>query len=73
MSGGKMYEEMKKRIFEEVRQVYDPFTEEGLYVESKIGTFSIADIYPFTHETKQKEPLVFLEIYQARIKELING
>src|SRR5690606_6866320 len=73
MSGGKLYEQLKKRIFDEVRAVYDPFTDEGLYVETMIGTYSIADIYPFTHETKQKEPLVFLEIYQSRIKELING
>lgn len=73
VSGGEYYEKKKKEIFEEVRDVYDPFTEEGLYVETVIGTYSISDIYPFTHEIKQKEPLVYLEIYQEEIKELING
>lgn len=73
MSGGKLYEDLKQQIFQEVRDVYDPFTDEGLYVETIIGTYSISDIYPFTHEIKQKEPLIFLEIYQERIKELINS
>ncbi len=71
-SGGKRYEEMKQKMFEEIRNVYDPFTDEALYIESQLGTFSISDVYPFTHEIKQKEPLIFLEIKQDKIKDILS-
>src|SRR5699024_4452862 len=72
-SNGKFYDQMKAKMFEEIRQQEDSFTSDVLYIESFLGTFSLSDLYPFTHEVKQKEPLVYLEIKQDQIKEIINN
>ena len=64
---------MKAKMFEQIRQQEDSFTSDVLYIESFLGTFSLSDLYPFTHEVKQKEPLVYLEIKQDQIKEIINN
>ena len=72
-ANGKFYDTMKAKMFEQIRQQEDSFTSDVLYIESFLGTFSLSDIYPFTHEVKQKEPLVYLEIKQDQIKEIINN
>src|SRR5699024_7033212 len=72
-SNGKFYDKMKAKIFEQIREQADQFTSDVLYIESYLGTFSLSDVYPFTHEIKQKEPLVYLEIKQDQIKEIINN
>lgn len=72
-SNGKFYDEMKAKMFDQIRQQTDEFTSDVLYIESFLGTFSLSDIYPFTHEIKQKEPLIFLELKQEKIKEIINN
>ena len=71
-ASGNFYDTMKEKIFEEVREQEDQFTSDVLYIESIIGTFSLSDIYPFTHEIKNKEPLVFLELKHEQIKKIIN-
>lgn len=71
-ASGNYYDTMKEKIFEEIREEEDQFTSDVLYIESVIGTFSLSDIYPFTHEIKNKEPLIFLELKQEKIKEIIN-
>ena len=50
----------------------DEFTSDVLYIESMIGTFSIADIFPFENEVEKKEKLVYLQIKQDKIKNIIN-
>lgn len=71
-ASGNFYDTMKEKIFKEVREQEDQFTSDVLYIESIIGTFSLSDIYPFTHEIKNKEPLVFLELKHEQIKKIIN-
>lgn len=71
-ASGNFYDSMKEKIFEEIRKEEDQFTSDVLYIESVIGTFSLSDIYPFTHEIKNKEPLVFLELKHEQIKKIIN-
>ena len=71
-ASGNYYDTMKEKIFEEIREEEDQFTSDVLYIESVIGTFSLSDIYPFTHEIKNKEPLVFLELKHEQIKKIIN-
>lgn len=72
-ASGQFYNQMKANMFEQIRGQNDVFTDDVLYIESILGTFSLSDLYPFTHEVKQKEPLIFLEIKQDKMKELING
>lgn len=72
-ANGKFYDTMKAKMFEQIRQQEDEFTSDVLYIESFLGTFSLSDLYPFTHEVKKKEPLVFLEIKQDQIKKIINN
>lgn len=71
-AGGKFYDTLKAQMFKEIREKSDLFTSDVLYIESILGTFSLADVYPFTHDVKQKEPLIFLEVKQDQIKESIN-
>lgn len=68
-----LYDKMKQQILGELRDNIDQFTDDVLYVESVVGTFSLSDLFPFTHEVKKKEPLVFLEIKQEKIKDIINN
>ena len=71
-SAGKLYQQMKKIIFEQVRENVDKFTDDALYIESEIGTFSLADFFPLTHEVESKKDLVFLKISQSKIKNQIE-
>jgi hypothetical protein len=71
-ASGKLYDKMKAKMFEDIRKEVDQFKSDVLYIESTLGTFSLSDLYPFTHEVKQKEPLIFLEIKQEQIKKIIN-
>lgn len=72
-SNGKIYQKMKEEMLKQIRDNVDEFTSDVLYVESILGTFSLSDLYPVTHEVKKKEPLVFLEIKQSQIKEIIDN
>lgn len=71
-AGGRFYDSLKVKMFEELRKEVDDFTSDVLYIESMLGTFSLSELFPFTHEIKQKEPLIFLELKQDQIRELIN-
>ena len=71
-SSGKFYETMKSKMFEQIRKQEDSFNSDVLYIESIIGTFSLSDLFPFTHEIKQKEPLIYLEIKQDQIRKCIS-
>ena len=62
---------MKDKIFNEVKKNVDD-TSDVLYLESVIGTFSLSELYPYTHEVKQKEPLIFLQLRQEQIKNIID-
>lgn len=64
---------LKEQMFTELRKKADTFTDDALYIESSIGTFSITDVFPLTHDIKKKHPLVFLEIKQEKIRTLINS
>lgn len=72
-ASGEFYDSLKAKMFEDIRKNADEFTSDVLYIESILGTFSLSDIYPFTHEVKKKEPLIFLELKQEQIKEIINS
>ena len=65
------YEKEKNQIFSEIKEHIDEFTNDVLYIESTIGTFSINDIFPITHEVKNKKPLVLLNITQDKFKNMI--
>lgn len=71
-ASGKLYDRMKENMFQKIRENTDDFTSDVLYIESVLGTFSLSDVFPFTHEVKQKEPLIFLELKQDQLKEMIQ-
>lgn len=70
-SSGQLYDMMKDKIFNEVKQNIDDASD-VLYLETVIGTFSLSELYPYTHEVKQKEPLIFLQLRQEQIKNIID-
>ena len=70
-TSGLLYDMMKDKIFNEVKQNVDD-TSDVLYLETVIGTFSLSELYPYTHEVKQKEPLIFLQLRQEQIKNIID-
>ena len=70
-SSGQLYDMMKDKIFNEVKENVDD-TSDVLYLETVIGTFSLSELYPYTHEVKQKEPLIFLQLRQEQIKNIID-
>ena len=73
MTNSPHYDALKEKIFEEVKKESDRIDDDVLYIESVIGTFSMADLYPFEHEVKNKEPLIFLEMTQEQIREKIES
>ena len=71
-AGGKFYDTMKAELFRQIREQTDEFKSDVLYIESILGTFSLSDLFPYEHEVKQKEPLIFLELKQDQIRRIIN-
>ena len=72
-SNSQFYDQQKEKIFKEVKEQADDFTSDVLYIESIIGTFSIADVFPLEHEVDKKEDLMLLMIKQNKIKNIINN
>lgn len=71
-TNSQLFDGLKEKIFQQVRENVDEFTSDVLYIESVLGTFSLSDVFPFTNEVKQKEPLVFLELTQSKIRKIIE-
>ena len=72
-SNGKNYQRLKKQMFEQIKEhQQDDQASDVLYIESVLGTFSLDELTPFTHEVKQKEPLELLQVKQDKIKQIIQ-
>lgn len=71
-SAGKKFDKMKEDMFNEIRNLGDTMTSDVLYIESSLGVFSLSDIYPFKNEVRKKHPLIFLELKQDLIRELLS-
>lgn len=72
-ASGEHYDKMKKKLIEEVGNQLSEFNNDVLYIESTIGTFSLSELFPLTHDVKQKQPLIYLELYEDKIKNIINN
>lgn len=70
-SSDKNFEEKKERLFDEIRQDTGGNMEDALFIESSLGTFSMSELYPLTHEMKKKLPLMYYEIAEDEIKNMI--
>lgn len=68
----KKFDQMKREILEEMRAHEKDFTNDIMYVESVIGTFSYSDLYPVTHEVKKKHTLPMLKVTQKKFKNIID-
>ena len=68
----KKFEQMKQEIIEEMRAHETDFTNDIMYVESVLGTFSYSDLYPVTHEVKKKHTLPMLKVTQKKFKNIID-
>ena len=71
-SNGQVYKHMKEKMIQEIKEQADQLTDDVLYIESILGTFSVSDIYPFEHTVSNKEPLIFLELKQDKIKYIVD-
>ena len=58
-------------MFKEIKENVNLFTDDVLYIESIIGTYSVADVFNVLHETKYKDDLVFLKIKQDKIRKRV--
>lgn len=72
-SNNKLFDGMKERMLNQIKEHVNEFNSDVMYVESELGSFSISDVFPFTFDVKQKEPLVFLEIKQDKIRKKIEA
>lgn len=66
--------DIKKEImFKQIRETVNGNQEnDALYIESEIGAYSIADIYPYKHNLKNTNTLYYLMVSQKEILSLIN-
>ena len=71
-SSGHLFDKLKENILNGAKENISEFTDDALYIESVVGTFSISDLFPVTHEIRQKEPLVYLELKQDKIRKILD-
>lgn len=64
---------IRKQIIEEVKENLDEFTSDVLYIETPFGTFSQAELFPYSNQVKNKHPLVYLTIKERRIRNIIES
>lgn len=69
----KEWEQQKKSMFEEIRNDTNGNVDDMLYIESTLGTFSLSDIYPITHENSKKLHLTYFEFYEDKMREKIKN
>ena len=62
---------LKNNMLEQIKESIDEFTNDLLFVESVLGTFSISDIFPYNHEVENKKSLNYLLIEQEYMKDYI--
>ena len=61
------YTNKKEKLFKLVKEELEENDEDGLYIESNIGTFSITELYPVIHEVDSKRPLDYLMLKESFI------
>lgn len=66
------FQKNKEKLLEEIRNETGGNIEDALYIESSLGTFSMSDMYPLTHEVRKKLPLLYYEIAEDEIKNLLS-
>ena len=67
-----LYNQIKKQMIKDLKTKLDDFTSDILYIESVIGTFSLSDLFPVTHDVEKKQDLKYLKVYEDQIKNLIK-
>lgn len=72
-SNRQYYNELKERLKKEVKAELDLFTDDILYIESVIGTFSISELFPVEHDLTGTFDLKYLMRYEQDIKTQINN
>lgn len=68
-----LFETKKEMLFDEIRKETQGNEEDMLYIESSLGTFSLSELYPFTNEVKKKLPLVYYEIAEENMRNIITS
>ena len=66
------YDRLKEQIFKAAKEQIDEFSDDALYIESVIGTFSISDVFPVEHESDKKRDLAYLQLKQDKIRKIID-
>lgn len=71
-TNSQVYDTMKEIMLKQIKEQGVTGESDVLYIESTIGTFSLSELFPLTHEVKMKEPLVFLEMEQEEMRKMIE-
>ena len=66
------FDDLKEQLFSDIRKNTRNDEPDAMYIESSIGTFSMADVYPMKHIGDDKKPLRFLQFKQKEIKERLS-
>lgn len=66
------FDDLKEEMFQEIRDNTKNDEADAMYIESNLGTFSMADVYPVKHEGDHVKPLKFLKYKQLEIKERLS-
>lgn len=62
------HEELKEKMFEEIRNSGDGSTPDLLYIESNLGNFSMSEVFPVEHETEEKRSLYTLMKFEKQLR-----
>lgn len=63
-----LHEQMKQQMIQEIRDSGDGSTNDLLYIESNLGTFSEQDVFPHEYESNEKQSLRFLKMFEEDIR-----
>lgn len=66
-------ETAREKLLDRIREETDGILDDAMYIESEIGTFSQADLFPVKNQTEGKQSLKMLKIKNARMKNLLES
>lgn len=65
-------DKLRESIKKQVRDVMKDGGDDALFIESNIGTFSLAELTPYKHNYMDKEPIEYLYMAEKKIKRILN-
>lgn len=66
-----LIEEIENEMIEQIKNGGDEIDDDLIYIESNIGTYSVNDVFKYSHEKENKNSLFFLKLFESTIKNMI--